>query len=141
MEADRLVNSHVKAKTDLDTEFSGRPQRVREATARTRPAASMNQRDDGRRIYEWHNYGKSTIGNRSDIERVPIHNLQAFYRKFYQPDNVVVVIGGKFDEKKALDLVAKSFGAIPKPERKKLDATSTPKNRRRTASGWSCCAA
>jgi hypothetical protein len=27
---------------------------------------------------EWHNYGKSTIGNRSDIERVQIDNLQDF---------------------------------------------------------------
>ena len=31
--------------------------------------------------FEWHNYGKSTIGNRRDIERVPIEKLQAFYRK------------------------------------------------------------
>ena len=31
--------------------------------------------------YEWHNYGKSTIGNRTDIERVPIENLQAFYQQ------------------------------------------------------------
>ena len=31
--------------------------------------------------YEWHNYGKSTIGNRTDIERVPIDKLQAFYQQ------------------------------------------------------------
>jgi zinc protease len=37
--------------------------------------------------FEWHNYGKSTIGNRTDIERVPIDNLRAFYKKYYQPDN------------------------------------------------------
>ncbi len=37
--------------------------------------------------FDWHNYGKSTIGNRTDIERVPIKNLQAFYKKYYQPDN------------------------------------------------------
>ena len=44
----------------------------------------------GKRImtvaYAWHNYGKATIGNRSDIERVSIENLQAFYRKYYQPE-------------------------------------------------------
>src|SRR5437588_7289193 len=74
--------------------------------------------------YECHNYGKSTIGNRSDIERVPIENLQAFYKKFYQPDNVVLIVAGKFDEAKALALVQKYFGAIPRPERK-LDNTYT----------------
>ena len=36
----------------------------------------------------------------------------------------MVVIAGKFDEKKALDLVNKTFGAIPKPDRK-LDTTYT----------------
>src|SRR5437870_7476849 len=68
--------------------------------------------------YEWHNYGKSTIGNRADIERVPIENLQAFYKKYYQPDNVVLIVTGKFEEAKALDYVSKYFGALPAPERK-----------------------
>ena len=43
----------------------------------------------------WHNYGKSTIGARSDIENVPIERLQAFYRKYYQPDNAVLVVAGQ----------------------------------------------
>ena len=68
--------------------------------------------------YEWHNYGKSTIGNRTDIERVPIDHLQAFYKKYYQPDNVMLVVAGKFDEKKALDSIAKYFGPLKKPKRK-----------------------
>jgi len=68
--------------------------------------------------FEWHNYGKSTIGNRSDIERVPIENLQAFYRKHYQPDNVMLVVAGKFDEARALAFVGEFFGKLPKPERK-----------------------
>src|SRR5262249_13834399 len=68
--------------------------------------------------YEWHNYGKSTIGNRSDIERVPIENLQAFYKKYYQPDNVVFIVAGKFDEARALGYVEEYLGTIPKPQRK-----------------------
>src|SRR5437588_7371098 len=68
--------------------------------------------------YLWHNYGKSTIGNRSDIERVPIENLQAFYKTHYQPDNVVLIITGKFDEAKALAYVQDYLGSIPKPARK-----------------------
>ena len=52
--------------------------------------------------YTWHNYGKLPIGNRSDIENVPIDKLAAFYQKYYQPDNAVLTIAGKFDEAKAL---------------------------------------
>ena len=67
--------------------------------------------------YEWHNYGKSTIGARSDVEHVDIARLQGFYRKYYQPDNAVLIIAGKFDEAKTLALAADAFGKIPKPKR------------------------
>ena len=65
-----------------------------------------------------HSYGRSTIGNRSDIEHVPIERLNAFYQKYYQPDNAVLLIAGQFDESKALALVAQTLGAIPRPQRK-----------------------
>ena len=74
--------------------------------------------------YLWHNYGKSTIGSREDIERVPIDRLAAFYRKYYQPDNAVLVIAGKIDEAKALQWVADTVGRIPRPSRQ-LDQTYT----------------
>ncbi len=44
--------------------------------------------------------------------------LQAFYRKYYQPDNAVLVVAGNFDETKTLALIKDTFGPIPKPTRK-----------------------
>src|SRR5207237_10391925 len=67
--------------------------------------------------YLWHNYGKSVIGSRADLEKVPIDRLADFYRKYYQPDNAVLVIAGQFDVSKALAMVADTLGAIPKPAR------------------------
>lgn len=113
LEADRLVNSFVRAE-DLRTEFS--VVRNEFESGENSPQRVLNQRMMAT-AFEWHNYGKSTIGNRSDIERVPINRLQAFYKKYYQPDNVVLVVAGKFEEKKALQFVTKYFGAIPKPTR------------------------
>ncbi|HVJ68014.1 MAG TPA: pitrilysin family protein [Caulifigura sp.] len=120
MECDRLVNSFIKNE-DLQSEFSV----VRNEFERgeNSPASVLYQRIYSA-AFEWHNYGKSTIGNRSDIERVPITNLQAFYRRFYQPDNAVLIVAGKFEEKKALELCEKYFGVIPKPARA-LDKTYT----------------
>jgi zinc protease len=43
--------------------------------------------------------------------------LQAFYKTFYQPDNAVLLIAGKFDETKTLALVDKYFSPIPRPTR------------------------
>jgi zinc protease len=67
--------------------------------------------------YLWHNYGNSTIGARSDVEDVPIERLQAFYHKYYQPDNAMLVVAGNFDADHALDVIAGKFGSIPRPDR------------------------
>ena len=53
--------------------------------------------------------------SKSDLENVPIDNLQAFYKKYYQPDNAVLMVPGKVDEGKTLALIAESFGKIPRP--------------------------
>jgi zinc protease len=66
--------------------------------------------------YSFHPYGRPTIGSRSDIENVPIDKLDAFYHKFYRPDNAVVMVAGKFDESKALADVAAGLGAVAKPQ-------------------------
>jgi zinc protease len=67
--------------------------------------------------YLWHNYGNTTIGARADIENVPIDRLQAFYKKYYQPDNAVLVVAGKIDEEKTLGMIKQYFGRIPRPAR------------------------
>lgn len=113
MEADRMVNSFI-AKKDLDSEMT--VVRNEMEAGENSPPRVLLQRILAT-AFEWHNYGKLTIGARSDVERVPIERLQAFYRHFYQPDNALLVVAGKFDEQKALALIQKTFGAIPKPER------------------------
>ncbi|HEY7315838.1 MAG TPA: pitrilysin family protein, partial [Gemmataceae bacterium] len=120
LEADRLVNSFIR-REDLATEMT--VVRNEFESGENNPQYILFQRMVAT-AYEWHNYGKSTIGNRSDIERVPIEKLQAFYRKHYQPDNAMVIVAGNFKEAKALALIAKYFGALKKPQRV-LDDTYT----------------
>src|SRR5690606_38873737 len=67
--------------------------------------------------YQWHSYGRSVIGARSDVENVDIEQLRAFYHQYYQPDNAVLIISGKFDPERTLNVVAEAFSAIPRPER------------------------
>ena len=111
LEADRMVNSYI-AKKDLESEFSVVRNEFESGENDPSRVLMQNVINAG---YIWHNYGNSTIGNRSDIERVPIENLQAFYKKFYRPDNAVLMVTGKFDEAKTLDLIQKKFGKIVKP--------------------------
>ncbi len=113
LESDRMVNSFI-AKKDLDSEMT--VVRNEFEMGENNPTRILLERVLST-AYLWHNYGKSTIGARSDIEHVPIERLQAFYHRFYQPDNAVLTIAGHVDVPKTLALVAKYFGPIPKPTR------------------------
>jgi zinc protease len=105
LEADRMVNMRM-AKELLDTEMTV----VRNEFERgeNNPRSVLSERVEST-AYLWHNYGKSTIGSREDIERVPIDRLAAFYQKYYQPDNAVLVIAGRIDESKALGYAAETL--------------------------------
>ncbi|HVG03529.1 MAG TPA: insulinase family protein, partial [Burkholderiaceae bacterium] len=111
--ADAMVNSFI-AKKDLDSEMT--VVRNEFESGENDPTRVMLTRMQSM-LYDWHNYGNSTIGARSDIENVRIANLQAFYRTYYQPDNAVLIVAGKFDELKTLRWIAQAFGKIPKPKR------------------------
>ncbi len=113
LEADRMVNSFI-AKKDLDSEFS--VVRNELESGENDPFGILMEKVMAT-AYQWHNYGKDTIGARSDLENVPIDRLQAFYKKYYQPDNAVLVVAGKIDEMKTLNLIQQKFGSIPKPTR------------------------
>jgi len=111
LESDRMLNSFI-AEEDLKSEFSV-----------VRNEFEMGENSPSRVLldkvvsaaYLWHNYGQSTIGNRSDIERVPIENLKAFYKKYYRPDNAVLMVTGKFEETEMLTKVVKKFGVLKNP--------------------------
>ena len=113
LESDRMVNSFIK-KEDFDKEFSvvrnefemGENSPFNVVMERTMAAS-----------FTAHSYGRPVIGNKSDVERVPIDKLQAFYHKYYQPDNAVLTVAGQFDEAHVVALVNEYFSKIPKPAR------------------------
>ncbi len=112
MEADRLVNSKILGE-DLASEMT--VVRNEFESGENSPFRVMMQRMQSA-AFEWHNYGRTTIGNRSDIERVPVVKLRKFYRKFYRPDNVMVIVAGNFKADEALEYLDKYFGSLPIPD-------------------------
>ena len=112
-QADAMTNSFI-ARKDLDTEMT--VVRNEFEMGENQPLSVMLKRMQSV-LFDWQSYGRSTIGARSDIENVEIENLQAFYRRYYQPDNAVLTVSGMFDVNEVLGWIAESFGPIPKPER------------------------
>ena len=111
--ADAMVNSNI-ARSDLDSEMT--VVRNELEAGENNPGRILYQRTLSA-MYDWHNYGKSTIGARSDVENVDIGRLQAFYKLHYQPDNATLIVAGRFDSAQVLAWVAEAFGKIPKPQR------------------------
>jgi len=113
LEADRMINSLILAE-DLASEMT--VVRNEFEMGENNPVHVLHDQVMSA-AYRWHNYGKSTIGNRSDIERVPASTLKKFYEYYYQPDNAVLVVAGQFDRQKALELIEQFFASIKKPTR------------------------
>jgi len=111
--ADSMVNSFI-ARRDLDTEMT--VVRNEMEMGENSPQRILYQRTLAL-MYDWHAYGKDVIGARSDVENVDIGRLQAFYRRYYQPDNATLIVSGSFDAARVLRRVAVTFGAIRKPTR------------------------
>lgn len=111
MEADRMVHSFI-AKKDLDSEMT--VVRNEMEAGENNPVGITLERIRST-AYLWHNYGKDTIGARSDVEHVPIERLQAFYRTWYRPDNATLVVAGRIDPKATLAKIQATFGSIARP--------------------------
>ena len=120
LEADRITGMRIE-KELLDTEMT--VVRNEFESGENSPARILEQRVL-EAAYTFHAYGRPAIGSQSDIEHVPIEKLAAFYQKYYQPDNAILTVAGKFDEPKTLAWIAQMFSSIPRPTRK-LEKTYT----------------
>jgi len=111
-QADAMVNSFI-ARKDLDTEMTV-----------VRNEMERGENDGGNILfervlsaaYQWHNYGKSTIGARADVEGVNIKRLQDFYHTYYRPANATLIVSGKFDPVKVRQWIANYFGPVKNPK-------------------------
>jgi zinc protease len=112
-QADAMVNSLI-ARADLDSEMT--VVRNEMESGENSPFRILMQKMEAS-AFQWHNYGKDTIGARSDVENVDIGQLQAFYHQYYQPDNAVLIVAGKFDPGQALETISKTLGQVPRPAR------------------------
>lgn len=119
LEADRMVNSPID-QNDLWNAKTGKGEmtvvRNEFEMGESDPVSVASERLQAV-AFDWHNYGKSTIGARSDIEQVDVARLRAFYHRYYQPDNALLMVAGRFDQAKVLQQINTLFGRIPRPAR------------------------
>ena len=112
-QADAMVNSMI-LREDLDSEMTVVRNEMEQGE--NSPFGMLMQKTHAA-AYQWHNYGKSVIGARSDVEGVDIEQLRAFYEVYYQPDNAILMVAGQFDPQAVMDTIVDAFGPLPEPDR------------------------
>lgn len=65
------------------------------------------------KAFPTHNYGRPIIGFKETVQGFPREMILDFYRSWYVPENMVVVLAGDFKTERALDLCRKVFGQLP----------------------------
>ncbi|MFZ0985600.1 MAG: pitrilysin family protein [Pseudolabrys sp.] len=77
------------------------------------PRARLGEQIDAA-LYLNNPYGKPVIGWRHEMEELSRDDAIGFYRRFYAPNNAVVVIAGDVDPAKARALVEETYGKVPR---------------------------
>ena len=110
-EADRmtgLVLTDAAVTPELKVVLEEYNQRVGNA-----PRARLSEQVDAA-LYLNHPYGRPIIGWRSEIEALNREDALAFYKRFYTPNNAVLVIAGDVTTDQVRALAEETYGKVPK---------------------------
>ena len=80
--------------------------------------------------YSVHAYGRPIIGTKQSVESFTRDGILDFYRKWYSPDNMILVVVGDFDSEGIKDAVARTFGKIKKRKTPECELTPEPEQKR-----------
>ena len=80
--------------------------------------------------YSVHPYGRPIIGTKQSVGSFTRDGILDFYRKWYSPDNMILVVVGDFDPEGIKDAVAKTFGKIEKRKTPACELPPEPEQKR-----------
>ncbi|NOR29141.1 MAG: insulinase family protein [Lutibacter sp.] len=67
-------------------------------------------------LFDKHPYKWTTIGSLDHLDAATLQEFQDFNKKYYVPNNAVLVVAGDFETTTAKKLIADYFGTIPRGE-------------------------
>lgn len=65
-------------------------------------------------MFKKHPYRIPTIGTMEDLDAATLDEFKAFFKKYYGPNNAVLVVSGDFQKEEAKQLIETYFGDIPR---------------------------
>jgi zinc protease len=110
MEADRMVNLRLTPE-EVDTERQVILEERNERTENEPGALFGEQRNAAQ--YMNHPYGIPIIGWRHEMEGLTLEDAKAFYRRYYAPNNAILIVAGDVEPEEVRAMAEKHFGPIP----------------------------
>jgi zinc protease len=130
-ESDRMTNlvlTDNEVKPELQVVLEERNSRV-ENNVNARLAEQMEAA-----LYLNHPYGRPVIGWRQEIEGLTREDALAFYKRFYTPNNAILIVAGDVTPDEVKKLAEETYGRVPRvaevpprkrPQEPKQDAPRT----------------
>lgn len=113
MEADRMRDLQL-SEDDIATE---RDVILEERAMRTdnSPGALLNEQMQAA-LYQNHPYGIPVIGWRHEMEQLGLDEAMAYYRKYYAPNNAILVVAGDVEPEEVLAMAEEHYGPLEPTE-------------------------
>ncbi|HEY2384755.1 MAG TPA: pitrilysin family protein [Terriglobia bacterium] len=88
--------------------------------------------------FKIHPYRNPIVGWLQDVERATVETQQAYYHRYYHPNNATLVVVGDFDTAEVLKKIDRLFGSIPSgPEPNRMVLSEPPqRGERRLVVRW-----
>ncbi|AZJ36975.1 M16 family metallopeptidase [Tenacibaculum singaporense] len=124
MESERLLHPIIDQKAvDTQNEVVKEEKRQRMDNA---PYGKIIYGDVYSHIFDKHNYGRPMIGYIKDLDAAKLSEFQDFYKKWYMPNNAVLVVAGDFEKASTKKLIKDYFEPIPARTLPKRDKVVEP---------------
>ena len=86
------------------------------------------------KLFVNHPYKNTVIGEMEHLDAATLDEFKAFFKKFYVPNNAVLVVAGDFDKNQAKEWIQEYFSEIPRgPEVERVSIKEAPINKQITA--------
>lgn len=123
LEADRMTGLALDEKS-VDSE---REVIIEERRSRidNNPASLLSEQME-RELFLNHRYGRPNIGWMHEMKGLTREDALAFYKKYYRPDNAILVVGGDVETAKVKELAGKFYGSLPVSEKVERPALKEP---------------
>ncbi|HEV7642555.1 MAG TPA: pitrilysin family protein [Pyrinomonadaceae bacterium] len=114
LEADRMgglldAMSQEKLDNQRDVVKNERRQRIDNV-----PGGTASEKIQEIMYPKGHPYNWTPIGSMEDLTAASMDDVKGFFRKYYVPENAILVLSGDFDQKQAKTWIDKYFGTIAK---------------------------